>query len=1566
MLHARRALVVLASFVTAVAGILPAVAPTAAGANVARPAVAHPVAHASAVSAIPQNVPLPTLGYWLVGSNGSVYSNGSAGDHGSAASLARPIVGMAPTPSGQGYWMVGSDGGIFSFGDAGFRGSTGAIHLAQPIVGIASTPSGHGYWMVASDGGIFSFGDAKFHGSTGAMHLNQPIVGMAATPSGNGYWLVARDGGVFSFGDATFHGSTGAMHLNQPIVGMAASHSGSGYWMVASDGGVFSFGDATFHGSTGAVHLAQPIVGMAPTRSGAGYWFVARDGGVFSFGDAHFFGSAGNQGLTSVVGMAASNATGSAKKLAFLSQPSDATGGVPFATQPVVEIQDAHGNLVSSDSSIVTLSLAGFGPASPSATLSCDDLSVAAVNGVATFSGCEIDHTGSFTLGASDGSLSHAVSEPNTISVGEAVALRYSSEPSGAVHGVALGDQPVVRIVDAGGNTVTGNTSAVTLALTTPAGATLTCTTNPKTAVAGVATFAGCAIDNAGAYTLTATDGSLTSAVSDSVDITGAAAKLALTVEPSATASGGAAFATQPVVTVEDTNGHRIVADESNVTLALTSAGGATLSCTTNPVGAVAGVATFAGCKIDHSGTYTLTATDGSLTTAVSTTITVSTGAASQLAFTTQPSGSTGGTALGTQPVVTVEDAGGNAITGSSAPVTLALTTPGGATLTCTTNPVNATSGVATFAGCDVDHANTYTLTAASSGLTSAVSDTFTVTVGAASTLAFTTQPAGATGGTAFTSQPVVAVQDLGGNTITSDTSNVTLALTSAGGATLSCTTNPNAAVAGVATFAGCAIDLAGTYTLTATDGSLTSAVSASITNAVGAASQLTFTTQPVGAAGGAAFATQPVVTVQDAGGNTVATDTSNVTLAITTPAGANLTCTANPRAAIAGVATFAACTIDRTGNYTLTASDGSLTDAVSSSLAVTPGTATQLAFTTEPGSSGTGGTALSTQPVVSIEDSLGNTVTSNVTAVTLAITTPAGATLACDTNPQNAASGVATFAGCNIDQPGTYTLTASDGSLADAVSTSVVITVGPASQVTFTTQPSGATAGVALGTQPVVTIQDAGGNTVTSDTSSVTLALTNPAGATLTCSASPLAATEGVATFAGCNVDLSGTFSLTATDGLLSGDVSSTFTITAAAASQVVFTTAPGAGTGGTAFTNQPEVAIEDAFGNIVRSDTSDVTLAVTSPSGGTLSCATNPLTAVEGVATFANCSIDHTGVWTVTASDGSLTTDSTDVAIAVGDPALLVFSTQPSSATGGTAFTTQPVVTVEDAGGNTVTTDNSAVTLNLTSAGGATLSCTTNPETAVSGVVTFAGCAIDHTGTYTLTATDGTLTSAVSSSLTITVGGAAQVAFTTQPSGSTGGAAFSTQPVVAVQDAGGNTVTTDASSVSLALTSAGGATLSCTTNPLTAVSGVATFAGCAIDLAGSYTLTASDASLGTDISSSVTISVGDPAQVAFTAQPSGSTGGTAFATQPEVSVEDAGGNVVTGDTSAVTLTITTPGGALLDCAANPVNASAGVASFSDCAIDLQGTYTLTATDGSLPTVQSDSLAITVGQAAA
>jgi hypothetical protein len=83
---------------------------------------------------------------------------------------------MAPAPGG-GYWLVASDGGVFSFG-APFYGSTGGAALSKPVVGIRPLPGGGGYWMVAADGGVFAYGGANFHGSTANDLLNAPIVAL--------------------------------------------------------------------------------------------------------------------------------------------------------------------------------------------------------------------------------------------------------------------------------------------------------------------------------------------------------------------------------------------------------------------------------------------------------------------------------------------------------------------------------------------------------------------------------------------------------------------------------------------------------------------------------------------------------------------------------------------------------------------------------------------------------------------------------------------------------------------------------------------------------------------------------------------------------------------------------------------------------------------------------------------------------------------------------------------------------------------------------------------------------------------------------------------------------------------------------------------------------------------------------------------------------------------------------------------------------------------------------------------------------------------------------------------
>ena len=256
----------------------------------------------------PPPPPGPRQGYWLVASDGGVFTYGTLPFLGSTGNLVlnAPVVGMAATSDNGGYWFVATDGGIFSYGNAQFYGSRGGQPLNKPIVGMAATPDGRGYWLVASDGGIFTYGDAGFYGSAGSLRLNKPVVGMAMTSDGKGYWLVASDGGIFTYGDATFFGSAGSLPLNKPIVGMAPTSAGDGYWLVASDGGIFTYGNAVFRGSTGDITLNKPVVGMAATPDGGGYWLVATDGGVFNYGDAPFDGSAGSLPLNKpVVGMAA-------------------------------------------------------------------------------------------------------------------------------------------------------------------------------------------------------------------------------------------------------------------------------------------------------------------------------------------------------------------------------------------------------------------------------------------------------------------------------------------------------------------------------------------------------------------------------------------------------------------------------------------------------------------------------------------------------------------------------------------------------------------------------------------------------------------------------------------------------------------------------------------------------------------------------------------------------------------------------------------------------------------------------------------------------------------------------------------------------------------------------------------------------------------------------------------------------------------------------------------------------------------------------------------------------------
>ncbi|HEX4126302.1 MAG TPA: G1 family glutamic endopeptidase [Acidimicrobiales bacterium] len=197
-------------------------------------------------------------------------------------------------PSARGYWLVGSDGGIFSFGGAQFYGSTGALHLVRPVVGIVPTANHGGYWLDASDGGVFAYGNTQFYGSipgTGLNpagsgmpnSLNAPIVGMVPSIDDGGYFMVASDGGVFAFGDAYFAGSCpGIGGCTGSAVAVMPDATGNGYWLVTSTGSVYTFGDAPYFGAPGH----GTVTAAVPTPDGLGYLIVLGDGEVFHYGDA--------------------------------------------------------------------------------------------------------------------------------------------------------------------------------------------------------------------------------------------------------------------------------------------------------------------------------------------------------------------------------------------------------------------------------------------------------------------------------------------------------------------------------------------------------------------------------------------------------------------------------------------------------------------------------------------------------------------------------------------------------------------------------------------------------------------------------------------------------------------------------------------------------------------------------------------------------------------------------------------------------------------------------------------------------------------------------------------------------------------------------------------------------------------------------------------------------------------------------------------------------------------------------------------------------------------------------
>ncbi len=961
------------------------------------------------------------------------------------------------------------------------------------------------------------------------------------------------------------------------------------------------------------------------------------------------------------------------------------------------------------------------------------------------------------TIGASIGGNPVTSPLPNiTVTPGTAAKLAFTVQPSNATAGAAITPAVQVAVQDAAGNSVPGTTNAITLAITigaNPGGATLFGTVT-KSAANGVASFADLRLDKVGTgYTLSASGTSLAGVTSSAFNITpGAASKLAFAVQPS-NATAGKVLTPAVQVVVQDAFGNTVTGATNAVTLALGSnPGGATLSGLTT-VSVVNGVASFTDLSLNKAGSaYTLAATSTGPTGVTSGAFDITATAASKVAFTVQPNSATAGQAITPAVQLSIQDAFGNTVTTSTDAVTLAIgTNPSGGTLSGTLSK-GAVSGVAAFADLTIDKAGSgYTLTASAGTLAGATSVPINVT--AAVAVSTTNSTASASPGTGVvangtaTSTITVTVRDAGGSPVTGQT--VQLSATGTGNSITQPAATSNAS--GVATGA-IASTVAGIKTITVTVnpgvGQTVLSAQPTVEFVAPVASKLAFTVQPSNATAGAAIAPAIQVTIQDASGNTITTATNAVTVGLgTNPSGGTLFGTLT-KSAVNGVATFSDLSIDKVGTgYTLTAAATALTAATSTGFNITPAAAKQLAFTVQP-SSVTAGVSIAPAVNVTIQDSLGNTVTGATNAVTLSIgTNPAvGSLLGMRT--VNAVNGMATFSDLSIDKAGTgYTLTASSSLLTGATSAAFNVGVAAPSKLAFTVQPSSATAGVAIAPAVQAAVQDAFGNTVPNATDAVTVVIgTNAGGGTLsgTATQNPV---NGVASFANLSIDKAGTgYTLSASSGTLAGAASTAFNITPAAAAKLAFTVQPTNAAAGAAITPAVQVSIQDAFGNTVPGATNAVTVAIGSnPGSGTLSgtLTQNP---TNGVASFGNLSIDKTGTgYTLTAAAIGLTgMTSTTFNITPGPAAQLVFTVQPGNARANSSITPAVQVTAQDAFGNNATgfTGNVKVAIGTDASAvkNAKLSGTTSVA-AVAGVAVFSDLSIDQIGVgYTLTAAFGT----------------------------------------------------------------------------------------------------------------------------------------------------------------------------------------------------------------------------------
>lgn len=438
--------------------------------------------------------------------------------------------------------------------------------------------------------------------------------------------------------------------------------------------------------------------------------------------------------------------------------------------------------------------------------------------------------------------------------------------------------------------------------------------------------------------------------------------------------------------------------------------------------------------------------------------------------------------------------------------------------------------------------------------------------------------------------------------------------------------------------------------------------------------------------------------------------------------------------------------TATRTSGDTLTAGD-------SAGFVVNPAAAAKLAFTTQPGNS-ISGTTIAGPPTVSVQDNLGNTVTTSTALITVAISSNPGGSTLNGTTTRNASFGIAAFTGLSITQAGTgYTLAATSSGLTGATSTTFNITSSP---VTLAATPGSVPAGdsftVTWSQIPNPTSRDwiALYSPGSSDTSYLAWRYVN-------CSTSPtVPMASGSCSFPIASSLSPGTyeFRLLPNDTYTHIATSNSVTVTTAVnklAISVGQNVTAGTGFSMTVVAKSPSGVATNVSTNTL------VTVSVKTGTGnlggtvnGTILAGTSQVTIGSATYTKAESGVVLTAARN--SGDTLIAGDTAPFTVSPGAPTQLGFTTQPGNAAINSPIPGPPTVTVQDSTGNTVTAATQSISIAIgTNPNAGTLDG--NTTLISSSSVTFADLNIDKLGNgYTLTASAPGLLGATSNPFNIT----------------------------------------------------------------------------------------------------------------------------------------------------------------------------------------------------------------------